>query len=241
MRTTKKCGTAEEVSRLLSFTEQQEILAARSVSDGCGVDWYSCDSNHSTKEAYHRVRTCAKGVWRTRYTDYTNGSERYRAYTCGDSFRNCMPHVDYHRSSIFKDAHSETDDTVSSSSSGCSNASGSDYCNDAGTCSTKSAQGVPGTCGHNWCCCADYDNSGSSSTGSTPPSNNGGNTGGSTPPPACDHSSCTLYGCTITGCGQNYWSCEDHVEDFSCSNCGTSLARCSNISSVRCYSCDELN
>ncbi len=110
----QKCGTAEPISRILDFTLQQALLAARSVSDGCGVEWYRCDSNHSSQESYHRVRTCKKGVWRTRYTDYTNGKERYRAYTCGDSFRNCMPHTDYHKSSIFKDAHSETDDTSSS-------------------------------------------------------------------------------------------------------------------------------
>ena len=54
--------------------------------------------------------------------------------------------------------------------------------------------------------------------------------------------SCVLYGCTITGCGENYWGCQgSHTEDFSCSNCDISLGRCVNVSSVRCYSCDELN
>ena len=112
----EKCGLpeTEPVSRLLDFASQQTILAARSVSDGCGVEWYSCDSNHSSNEAYHRKRTCAKGVWRTRYTDYTNGRERYRAYTCGKPFRHCMPHTNYHKSSTFKDTHSEADDTGSS-------------------------------------------------------------------------------------------------------------------------------
>ena len=109
----RKCGTAEPVSLLLSFRDKQAILAGRSVSEGCGVSWYSCGSDHSSNEAYHRVRTCAKGVWKTRYKDYTNGKERYRSHTCGDSFRNCMGHVDYHKSSTFKDAHSETDDTGS--------------------------------------------------------------------------------------------------------------------------------
>ena len=91
------------------------VLQSRSVEEGCGRDWYSCDPDHSTNEAYHRVRTCAKGVWATRYRDYTNGKERYRSHTCGDPFRNCMGHTDYHKSSISKDEHSETDDTVSSS------------------------------------------------------------------------------------------------------------------------------
>ncbi len=72
----------------------------------------------------------------------------------------------------------------SSSGSGCSNASGQDYCDDTGTCSTKSEKGVAGPCGHNWCCCADYDNSGSSNTGSsnTGSSSGGSSSGGSTPP-----------------------------------------------------------
>ena len=49
----EKCGLPETqtVSRLLDFASQQTILAARSVSDGCGVESYSCDSNHSSNEA----------------------------------------------------------------------------------------------------------------------------------------------------------------------------------------------
>ena len=112
----QKCGTAEPVSRLLSGPERLTILAVRSVSDGCGESWYSCDSNHSTNEASHRVRTCAKGVWKTRLKDYTGGTERYRAHTCGDPFRNCMPHKDHHGSSVIKTTHSETDGTSSTES-----------------------------------------------------------------------------------------------------------------------------
>ena len=43
----------------LAWQTSREILAARSVEDGCGDDWYSCNgTDHATQEPSHRVRTC---------------------------------------------------------------------------------------------------------------------------------------------------------------------------------------
>ena len=91
---------------------------------------------------------------------------------------------------------------------GCANVSGPNYCNDKGACTTRSPSGVPGECGHNYCCCAPAgspmygsntgssntdgsSSSGGSNTGSSDSGNSGnsgdsGNTG-STPParPTC--------------------------------------------------------
>ena len=135
-------------------------------------------------------------------------------------------------SSVYACSGHPDDCSSSSSSYGCANVSGTNYCNDKGSCSTGSGSGVPGPdCGHNHCCCPSRNggNSGNSG-GSTPPS--GGSTspsGGSTPPsgstpPApptvicggaawtdCDSSgitsSTTHYVQSCSQCFSPYWTC----------------------------------
>ena len=105
----QKCGTANALPILLDYTSKQKVLEDRSVSDGCGVSWYSCDSDHSTEEAFHRVRTCNKYVAATRYINYTGSQEKYRSHHCGDSFRRCLPHESHHRWRTIKTDHDDND------------------------------------------------------------------------------------------------------------------------------------
>ena len=239
----EECGTAEPVSPLLSFAEQQAILAARSVSDGCGVEYYSCGSD----EGYHRIRTCTKGVWATRYTDYTNGTERYRSHTCGDSFRNCMPHKDYHKSSTFKTVHSdsETDDPAGSTSP-----------------SVSKPPPPPPPPSPSYHACGDHETSVSgdhSLQASCSSTDSNGNSCTVASFYACDNHShvypvpsivacggASYTGCSgassrtehhvsscSSGCGNGYWTCSptavyDHETTFTCRRCGTSFTRCSN-------------
>ncbi len=92
----------------------------------------------------------------------------------------------------------------SGSDKGCSNNPDYDYCTDTGSCTTRSGSGVPGECGHNYCCCAPYGspqydpntNSGSS---------NNGNSNNDDDDSSSDDSSSTLY-CYRTGCGRTWQS-----------------------------------
>jgi hypothetical protein len=93
----------------------------------------------------------------------TGGLQR-RHGRCGGDGCNCN-----HSSTSSTDPPSGNPDPPSSSS-GCSQHTSVDYCNDKGTCTVGSGSGVPGPiCGENYCCCPLRN-------GSTPPS------GGSTPP-----------------------------------------------------------
>ena len=93
-------GNTEPVSSNLSHTRQREILSNRDVKEGCGVAWYSCDSDHLTNEAYHRIRTCVK--------DHTNSNGV--TAPCGVDYRNCLFFErDHNENDIwtFKSAHSD--------------------------------------------------------------------------------------------------------------------------------------
>lgn len=89
----------------------------------------------------------------------------------------------------------------SSSSSGCANNPGPNWCTDTGHCTTTSGNGIPGTCGHNFCQCAHYDNTG----------NNNGNSGNTDPSPslpvtyeACGvHTTGTPGSHNLVGCPPN--------------------------------------
>ena len=105
----EKCGTANALPILLDYRSKHKVLKERSVSDGCGVSWYSCDSNHSTEEAFHRVRTCNKYVAATRYINYTGSQEKYRSHHCGASFLRCLPLLSHHRWRTIKTDHDDND------------------------------------------------------------------------------------------------------------------------------------
>ena len=75
-------------------------LDRRTVDEGCGEVWYTCDSDHTTQEADHRVRTCKIEI-----PQQGGGTDR-----CEDSFRKCMGHKKDHDESTrwnFKTVHSD--------------------------------------------------------------------------------------------------------------------------------------
>lgn len=126
----------------------------------------------------------------------------------------------------------------SGSGSGCANAPGRSVCNDEGTCATRTGSGVPGECGHEWCCCTP---GAPISGGSTPPS------GGSTPPTLVACAGASETGCpgatsrwahrvlSCSNCNRPYYTCDpnayrNHEEPLTCrrSGCGQTFTRCSN-------------
>ncbi len=95
----EKCGKegTESISDMLltlsigdtsgsAWRTTRAILAKRSVADGCGDDWYSCDSDYATQTERHKVRTCKIKI------PQSGGGTK----TCGDSFRRCMEHKKDH-------------------------------------------------------------------------------------------------------------------------------------------------
>ena len=92
----KKCGTAESFSQLVRETMHQThpidvwsfriILNDRTVEQGCGKEWYNCDSIHNTMKERHRVRTCKIEI-----PQKGGGTDR-----CKDGFRKCMGHKKDH-------------------------------------------------------------------------------------------------------------------------------------------------
>lgn len=97
----------------------------------------------------------------------------------------------------------------SSSGSGCANAPGQTYCNDKGSCATRSGSGVPGVCGHEWCSCS--SNGSNPPSGSTPPS--GGSTppsGGGSTPPSGGGSTPAMVECSRGGCNSMVLTSTDH-------------------------------
>lgn len=115
----------------------------------------------------------------------------------------------------------------SSSNQGCSNVSAHNWCDDEGSCTTRSGSGVPGECGENYCCCAPSGspmyNGGNSGNGNSDNSGNSesdGSNPGSGSSPGCsndseydwcmDNGACTVgSGSGVPGpqCGHNYCRC----------------------------------
>ena len=103
----------------------------------------------------------------------------------------------------------------SGSSSGCSNNPLYNYCTDTGSCTTRSGSGIPGECGHNYCCCAPAGSP--TYNGGNTGNNNGGSSGsGSGCANNPNHNYCTDTGSCTTGsgpgvpspdCGHNYCCC----------------------------------
>ena len=97
----EKCGTAKKhyideymdipvSERLTGTTSAQDLLAKRSVAQGCGKTWYNCPKKPNPKEgAKHEVRTCKKTVWeKPAYP-----SAEPTGYTCNRKFRRCMGRI----------------------------------------------------------------------------------------------------------------------------------------------------
>ncbi len=110
----EKCGTAKSFSQLVReslstpylYTTESFIieLSRRSVADGCGDEWYSCDSDSDDQEREHKERICKIEI------PQSGGGTN----TCGDRFRLCMGHKkDHDESTIWngKTVHSDTPDS----------------------------------------------------------------------------------------------------------------------------------
>ncbi|MDE0637907.1 MAG: hypothetical protein OXI43_18870 [Candidatus Poribacteria bacterium] len=106
-----KCGTAMDVDKE-SLSEMSgygtrirsvgEILKSRSVSDGCGRNYYNCKD-----EAKHGERTCNLWVWE-KPSGYLNA---FKSYRCGRKFRKCMGHTFDHNPDVIGSAkHSDEGD-----------------------------------------------------------------------------------------------------------------------------------
>lgn len=118
--------------------------------------------------------------------------------------------------------------------SSCANNDTYNWCTDRGSCTTRSGSGVPGECGHNFCCCAPYgsptynggsSNGGSNGGGSSGTVSSGGGTGGGTGGTSSDRVRCGNAGTRRTSCnrggyassstahqsvcelGHTYWTC----------------------------------
>ena len=82
---------------------------------------------------------------------------------CGDVYYSCYRNEAAHHEGN-NPACSRNENTVSNnggtissnrgSSSSCYNNTNHNWCSDTGSCTTRSRRGVPGECGHNYCCCA---------------------------------------------------------------------------------------
>ncbi len=125
----KKCGPEDSyyVWKLQQPISVQIELNSRSAAEGCGLVWYSCDSDDDKQTKQHKVRECTK--------DFTakNGVTRQ----CGDSFRKCMFHKKDHNLSSWwegKSYHSDDDSNSDEEANavGFSPASGSSYTASAG-------------------------------------------------------------------------------------------------------------
>ncbi|MDE0481237.1 MAG: hypothetical protein OXI67_01540 [Candidatus Poribacteria bacterium] len=114
------CGTAEKsyideymdiplLERLTGTISAQDILDGRSVEQGCGRPYYTCDGG---KVAEHKERTCAKSAYKN---NEDSGLYELVEYTCGRSYRRCMERTfDHHPALPGKTEHSDTPDSSSS-------------------------------------------------------------------------------------------------------------------------------
>ncbi|MDE0482937.1 MAG: hypothetical protein OXI67_10190 [Candidatus Poribacteria bacterium] len=110
----EKCGTAKSFPQLIReslhtpyiYTTESFIieLNRRSVADGCGDAWYSCDDDVEDKRDEHNPKDCEIMIPKKDGT----------SYNCPDKFRECMGHKrDHDESTILnrKTVHSDTPDS----------------------------------------------------------------------------------------------------------------------------------
>ena len=77
-----KCGTGVDVDTLpFPATE----LKSRTVEQGCGREWYTCEPENNEKEALHKERTCDK--WKFVYDSHFN---RVQKSKCSEPYRECL-------------------------------------------------------------------------------------------------------------------------------------------------------
>ena len=240
-----KCGSAENVEHVVRRQKtgniwsphipSEEDLLSRSVSEGCGRFYYSCQSGDVS---LHSVQTCKKSVWE---------DGKKLDDPCNVSFRSCMGWARDHRNAWWSlatphdaSSDSETDDTSGSSSTS-PPADGTPNCPDCTShCSSPCSCTNSGTCNGtvSYHACGDHETSvsGSHSYGTY--------TCGSHSGYACqesnDHktyiSSCTSTNSDGNTCNNSsaYYECSQHSHTYppSLVACGgASYTGCSGASS----------
>ena len=95
-----KCGTGVDVD---TFAVPSIELESRTVSQGCGREWYTCEPENDVKDALHRERTCQE----TAYV-YDSHFDRVQKSKCLLSYRNCLQKTFDHNPRVLgKTAHSD--------------------------------------------------------------------------------------------------------------------------------------
>ena len=145
----------------------KETTPSTAVSEGNSFSW-TIDHQYRCPAPY-----CSEEI-------SAHGEHRITCSHCDEKYWNCWrADADAHQGD--NPLCSRNENTVSnnggtvnnggSTNSGCANNDTYNWCNDRGSCTTRSGSGVPGECGHNFCCCAP-------SGSPTYNGNNGGTSGG---------------------------------------------------------------
>ena len=237
----EKCGLPETqtVTPLADYNTRVALLAIRTVVQGCGETWYTCDSDVAEQAAWHQIRTCAKT-----YTNSNGVSSK-----CLDDegevvkFRRCLGHTRDHNESDWIPLESPHSDVADSSSPVASPTptptDSTPNCPDCTThCSSRCSCTNSGTCGGtvSYHACGDHETSVSgdhSLQASCSSTDSNGNSCTVTNFYACDNHSHVYPVPSIVACGGASWTgcsgassrTEHHVS--LCSNCGNGYWTCS--------------
>ena len=100
-----KCGTGVDVD---TFAAPEIELKSRTVSQGCGRDWYTCEPGSDEKTKLHIERTCKEWVY---YRE--NRYAQWRKTPCTAPFRRCLKKTyDHHPGEWGKTKHSGSTELV---------------------------------------------------------------------------------------------------------------------------------
>ena len=169
--------------------------------------------------------------------------------SCGERYWRCITSELNEHTATSHTVQNNGGGTVSSggSSSSCYNKPTPNWCSDTGSCTTRSRSGVPGECGHNFCCCAPRGspiyNGGSSSGGGNNDNGGGGNGGGGNGGGGDSGSAVTCSNCSARvssstahqatcDLGHTYWTCGSQYSvnlhsvrhsNRTCRRCGTTF------------------
>ncbi len=180
-----KCGTGVDVD---TFTVPSTELESRSVKQGCGREWYTCEPEDDEKAALHDERTCKK--WRF---IYDSALDRVLKFKCSEPYRRCLgKYFDHNPRVIGSTKHSDEannnsgDEQAENPSPSPSPAMHACGVHESWQSGDHSAGGC-GTSGHFAC-----DGSDHSAQASCPSTDTNGNT------------------CTVTG----FYACQSHTHQF---------------------------
>lgn len=95
-----KCGTGVDVD---TFAVPSIELESRTVSQGCGREWYTCEQDNDAKDALHRERTCHQKAY-----VYDSHFDRVQESKCSLPYRRCLEKTFDHNPRVLgKTAHSD--------------------------------------------------------------------------------------------------------------------------------------